>query len=102
MMATLRPHSGFCCSLLLLQLQKHANLQVMSSAGYRIANVVLSPRTTVVIFCGALLHLILVLTGASLTDLARHRFFSSLVQRAAKVHRHRGGGSLTLLMVLPG
>lgn len=30
------------------------------------------------------------------------RFFSSLVQRAAKVHRRRGGGSLTLLMVLPG
>ena len=30
------------------------------------------------------------------------RFFSSLVQRAAKVHRRRGGGSLTLLMVHPG
>ena len=30
------------------------------------------------------------------------RFFSSLVQRAAKLHERNGGGSLTLLLVLPG
>lgn len=30
------------------------------------------------------------------------RFFSTLVQRAAKMHRRKGGGSLTLLLVLPG
>ena len=30
------------------------------------------------------------------------RFFSSLIQRAAKVHRRSGGGSLTMLAVLPG
>lgn len=30
------------------------------------------------------------------------RFFSSLVQRAAKLHKKKGGGSLTLLLVLPG
>lgn len=32
----------------------------------------------------------------------RRRFFSLLIQRAAKAHRDRGGGSLTLVMVLPG
>ena len=30
------------------------------------------------------------------------RFFSSLVQRAAKLNKRKGGGSLTLLLVLPG
>ena len=30
------------------------------------------------------------------------RFFSMLVQRSAKMHRRKGGGSLTLLLVLAG
>lgn len=34
--------------------------------------------------------------------LCLRRFFSMLIQRAAKAHRRRGGGSLTLVMVLPG
>lgn len=32
----------------------------------------------------------------------RRRFFSSLIQRAAKLHKRLGGGSLTLLPVLAG
>lgn len=32
----------------------------------------------------------------------RRRFFSSLIQRSAQVHRRLGGGSLTLLALLPG
>lgn len=31
-----------------------------------------------------------------------HRFFSSLIQRAAKLHKRLGGGSLTLLPILSG
>jgi len=30
------------------------------------------------------------------------RFFSSLIQRSAQVHRRLGGGSMTLLAILPG
>ena len=30
------------------------------------------------------------------------RFFGSMLQRAAKLHRRKGGGSLTMLLVLPG
>lgn len=33
---------------------------------------------------------------------AGHRFFGALFQRAAKLHRRKGGGSLTMLLVLPG
>ena len=33
---------------------------------------------------------------------ARRRFFSSLVQRAAKAHTRLKGGSLTMLLLLPG
>ncbi|KAK9824846.1 hypothetical protein WJX81_006563 [Elliptochloris bilobata] len=32
----------------------------------------------------------------------RRRFFGSMLQRAAKLHRRKGGGSLTMLLVLPG
>ncbi|DBA79149.1 TPA: hypothetical protein ACH3X1_008983 [Trebouxia sp. C0004] len=32
----------------------------------------------------------------------RRRFFSSLIQRSAQVHRRLGGGSMTLLAILPG
>lgn len=35
-------------------------------------------------------------------QISRCRFFSSLVQRSAKLHERKGGGSLTLLLVLPG
>ena len=30
------------------------------------------------------------------------RFFSSLIQRSAQVHRRLGGGSMTMLAILPG
>lgn len=30
------------------------------------------------------------------------RFFSALIQRSAKAHKRLGGGSLTMLMVMPG
>ena len=38
----------------------------------------------------------------SITAAQRRRFFSSLIQRSAKLHRRLGGGSLTTLLVCPG
>jgi hypothetical protein len=32
----------------------------------------------------------------------RRQFFSSLIQRAAKMHRRLRGGSMTLMLVVPG
>lgn len=44
--------------------------------------------------------------GPPFTDsagcLPHHRFFSSLIQRAAKMHRRLRGGTMTLLLVTPG
>ena len=41
-------------------------------------------------------------TAGSNSHLSPCRFFGSVLQRGAKLHRRKGGGSLTLLLVLPG